>query len=163
MLEILDADRAALLRDARRILRNHEDAEDAVQDALFSAWRGAANFEGRASSRTYLRTCVRNQAIQVLRNRARHGAVYSIEGTNIKPRARGPGIEREIDARTLYARCVAKSERRNGALIPLLAGGDLTYAEIGTALGMSEAWVKTRVFRLRARLRHVVPELAAVV
>src|SRR5258708_17606764 len=37
-----------LLGSARRILRNTEDAEDALQDALLSAFRHVRRFEGRS-------------------------------------------------------------------------------------------------------------------
>ena len=37
-----------------RILGSVQDAEDALQEALLSAWQGLAGFEGRASGRTWL-------------------------------------------------------------------------------------------------------------
>jgi DNA-directed RNA polymerase specialized sigma24 family protein len=37
-----------------RFLGSVQDAEDALQDALLSAWQGLAGFEGRASVRTWL-------------------------------------------------------------------------------------------------------------
>jgi RNA polymerase sigma-70 factor, ECF subfamily len=37
-----------------RILGSVADAEDALQEALLSAWQGLAGFEGRASVRTWL-------------------------------------------------------------------------------------------------------------
>src|SRR3954471_6888179 len=37
-----------------RMLGSLQDAEDAVQDTLVSAWQGLAGFEGRASIRTWL-------------------------------------------------------------------------------------------------------------
>jgi RNA polymerase sigma factor (sigma-70 family) len=40
-------------RLAMRLLRNTEDAEDAVQDALLSAFKNIARFEGRAQMSTW--------------------------------------------------------------------------------------------------------------
>ena len=37
-----------------RMLGSLQDAEDAVQETLISAWQGIATFEGRASLRTWL-------------------------------------------------------------------------------------------------------------
>src|SRR5919197_5919668 len=37
-----------------RILGSLQDAEDALQETLVSAWRGLAGFQGRASVRTWL-------------------------------------------------------------------------------------------------------------
>ncbi len=41
-------------RIAMRWLGNHEDAEDAVQDAMLSAFKHIADFEGRAQMSTWL-------------------------------------------------------------------------------------------------------------
>src|SRR3977135_1383446 len=43
-----------LIRNAQRITRNHEDAEDALQDAFLSAFIHIKNFDGRASFSTWL-------------------------------------------------------------------------------------------------------------
>ena len=53
-----------------RWLRNREDAEDAVQDAVLSAFRNIASFEGRARMSSWLMTIVINSArMHVRRNR----------------------------------------------------------------------------------------------
>src|SRR5260370_22394002 len=47
-------------RIAMRWLGNHEDAEDAVQDAMLSAFKHIADFEGRAQMSTWLTAGVIN-------------------------------------------------------------------------------------------------------
>ena len=37
-----------------RMLGSFQDAEDALQDTLLTAWQGLTGFEGRASLRTWL-------------------------------------------------------------------------------------------------------------
>ena len=41
---------------AMKVLRNRDDAEDAVQDAMLKVWRNLSRFEGRASFVTWLAT-----------------------------------------------------------------------------------------------------------
>lgn len=51
---LVDRFRAELVLHAYRMLGRYDDAEDAVQDALLQAWRGIADFEGRAGIRSWL-------------------------------------------------------------------------------------------------------------
>ena len=52
-----------LLGTARRILGNTEDAEDALQEGLLSAYRNVARFEGRCKFSTWLTRIVVNAAL----------------------------------------------------------------------------------------------------
>ena len=60
-----------LFRVALRRLRNIEDAEDAVQDALLSAHKHIGQFEGRSQLSTWLTTIVSNVALTKLRRYSR--------------------------------------------------------------------------------------------
>ena len=61
-----------LFRIALRRLRNVEDAEDAVQDALLSAYKHIGQFEGRSQLSTWLTSIVTNTAGMKLRQQLRH-------------------------------------------------------------------------------------------
>jgi RNA polymerase sigma factor (sigma-70 family) len=50
-----------------RILGSVQDAEDALQDTLLSAWQGLAGFEGRASVRTWLYHVATSRCLDALR------------------------------------------------------------------------------------------------
>ena len=58
-----------LYRHAARML-GHDDAEDAVQDALLSAWKSLGSFEG-TSFRAWVFRIVTNRALDKLRSRRR--------------------------------------------------------------------------------------------
>jgi RNA polymerase sigma-70 factor (ECF subfamily) len=57
-----------------RMLGSFQDAEDALQDALLSAWQGLAAFEGRASIRSWLYRIATNRCLNTLRAAARRQA-----------------------------------------------------------------------------------------
>jgi RNA polymerase sigma-70 factor (ECF subfamily) len=59
-------------RVAMHWLRNPEDAEDAVQDAMLSAFKHIASFEGRAQMSTWLMAILINAVRMQLRRRPRH-------------------------------------------------------------------------------------------
>jgi len=69
-----------LFATARRILGNTEDAEDALQDGLLSAYRNVARFEGRSKFSTWLTRIVVNAALE-RRRRAKGLRVTSLDAT----------------------------------------------------------------------------------
>jgi RNA polymerase sigma-70 factor (ECF subfamily) len=64
---LLDQVRPRALAIALKVLRNREDAEDAVQEALVKAWRNIDRFEGRASFTTWIHRIVMNTSLDILR------------------------------------------------------------------------------------------------
>jgi RNA polymerase sigma-70 factor (ECF subfamily) len=57
-----------------RVLGSIQDAEDALQDTLLSAWQGIAAYEGRASIRTWLYRIATNRCLDALRSASRRPA-----------------------------------------------------------------------------------------
>jgi RNA polymerase sigma-70 factor, ECF subfamily len=64
---LFDAHAARLYWTAFAVLRNKEDAEDAVQDGLCSAYTKLRSFQGRSSFSTWLTRIVINSALMTLR------------------------------------------------------------------------------------------------
>ena len=69
---VLSNGMASLYRGAYRLLGNAADAEDAVQDALLSAYTHLDQFRGQAKMSTWLAAIVHNSAKMQLRRRLRH-------------------------------------------------------------------------------------------
>lgn len=65
---MLLASRPRFVRIAYAILRNREDAEDAVQDAALSVCRHSRSFEGRAALTTWFTRIVLNAALMIRRS-----------------------------------------------------------------------------------------------
>lgn len=67
---LVEGEMRPLYAVASRITRDAALAEDAVQEALLSAWRHLGDFDGRANFRTWLHRIAVNAALEQLRRRS---------------------------------------------------------------------------------------------
>src|ERR1700761_9034352 len=65
--ELTDPYRRELQFHCYRILGSMQDAEDALQETLLSAWRGLWGYEGPASLRAWLSRIAPNRCLDALR------------------------------------------------------------------------------------------------
>jgi len=80
---LTDPHRRELQVHCYRMLGSLQDAEDAVQDTLVSAWQGLGGFEGRASIRTWLYRIATNRCLDSLRSASRRPAkAWDIPGVD---------------------------------------------------------------------------------
>jgi RNA polymerase sigma-70 factor (ECF subfamily) len=84
----IDSHRRELQLHCYRILGSVQDAEDAVQETLLSAWRALPSFEGRSSLRTWLYRIATNRALNMLRDD--RSAATAMSGSGGPPNAPQP-------------------------------------------------------------------------
>ena len=151
-----------LYRTAFRQLGNHEDAEDAVQDALLSAFCHLSQFEGRSQMSTWLVRIVINATRMRLRKRPRRAAlsideIGNQQGDTVWDQfadAR-PGPEesyRETELRELLnvkLKCLSATFRDAVQLVYL---DGFSGQEAAQALGIRQSALKSRISRARAQL-----------
>jgi RNA polymerase sigma-70 factor (ECF subfamily) len=82
--ELTEPHRRELQVHCYRMLGSFQDAEDALQDTLLSAWQGLAGFEGRASLRTWLYRIATNRCLNALRSASRRPA-RAWPNTDVEP------------------------------------------------------------------------------
>ena len=79
--ELTEPHRRELHVHCYRLLGSFQDAEDALQDTLLSAWQGIGAFRERASIRTWLYRIATNRCLDALRSASRRPAVpWNIPG-----------------------------------------------------------------------------------
>jgi RNA polymerase sigma-70 factor, ECF subfamily len=158
---------------ALRVLRNRADAEDAVQEALFAAYKHIDQFRGQAQMATWLTTIVRNCALMQLRKRARQNR-SSLDA----PTGEGeqqfewerladerPGHEDECRNVELYVslqKSVALLSPTLRRTFQLRVMNGLSILETARYLGLPHGTVKAQLARARAKIaRHMRPPLAS--
>ena len=144
------------LREALRVLRDRDDAEEAAQEALIRAWRHRAARRSEAWT-PWVRTIARNEALRIVERRRRFALREVHAETDHPDPAAAPELDGVVDAvwlRTLV-RALRQEERD---LLRLRYEEDLTNPEIARRLGMPEGTVKVRLHRIRLRLRTRVEQ-----
>jgi RNA polymerase sigma-70 factor, ECF subfamily len=145
---------------ALRIMRNPEDAADALQDAYISAFRRAASFRGHAQVTTWLHRVVVNACLDRLRRIRSRAAEPLPEDPD---RAAELGIVAAVDPleaeeqRSEVIRALAQLNADQRAALVLVDMEGYSVEETARILGCAPGTVKSRCARGRAKL---VPLLA---
>jgi len=161
---ILAHDLDRLYRIAFRLLRNHEDAEDALQEGLWKAFRRLPSFEGRSTLSTWITRIVINSALMTLRRRKSHLEFSLDEMTEgqSEPLAssvadKRPNPEQMCAVSELIKTTETQFLRLSGweqsAIRHVVMNGH-SMKESASIVGVPVATFKSRVFRTRRKLAH---------
>jgi RNA polymerase sigma-70 factor, ECF subfamily len=161
--ELCRMHRPLILRVARRITGNLEDAQDAVQDSLLRAYVAIRSFDERAKFRTWLTRITINSCLMMLRKRR----------PNLEITAGGGGSETDMiefaepadpaldpedallqrERRRVLRKAVDGLPRILRTIIEAGHLADRSPVEIAGKLGISHGAAKARQFRAIAALR----------
>jgi RNA polymerase sigma-70 factor, ECF subfamily len=139
---------------ALRVTCDPDDAADALQEAMISAFRRAGDFRGESAVTTWLHRIVVNAALDLLRRRSAHSVGWSgdpddlpvAEPWQATDTAAVTESRLDVDA---AIRTLAPPQRAALVLVDMLG---YPVADVAAILGVSEGTVKSRCARGRARL-----------
>lgn len=167
---------------AMRILKNTEDAEDALQEAFIKAFRAIADkqFEERAKFSTYFYRIVYNTAVDFYKKHK--SKTYNL--INIDEGTRNDegevtdisNFEMKIDRNKYYMSGVFETERKAldgelqevvnryleeipekySTILTLFYINDLSHEEIAETLKLPLGTVKNRIFRAKDKLKELL-------
>src|SRR5688572_28294072 len=153
-----------LYRHAARML-GHDDAEDVVQDALLSAWKSLASFEG-TSFRAWVFRIATNRALDRLRARKRRPELSLDPPTEnddsagwAEPAAPGPDLaDLAADREALHVveEALATLPPDQRAVLLLRDVEGFAYEEIATITSTEIGTVKSRIHRGRLAVRNIL-------
>jgi RNA polymerase sigma-70 factor, ECF subfamily len=149
--------RARCLREARRVLRDREDAEEAVQEAMARAWGRRRTCASPEAPLAWLLQITHREALRILERRTRRAAREVMTPVAPERRVADDPFEALL-ARLDTRRALAGLRADERALLHLRYRHDLTQAEVARRLDLPEGTVKVRLHRIRQRLRNGWPD-----
>jgi RNA polymerase sigma-70 factor (ECF subfamily) len=155
--ELVVRHRDRLWAVALRTLGNPDDAADALQDALISAYRGAAGFRGGAAVTTWLHRIVVNACIDLARRRA----ARPTDPLRADPAAEQAGRDRMDERETALTVLAALRglPPEQAAAIVLVDIEGYPVETVAEMLEVPSGTVKSRCARARARLAEKLCDL----
>jgi RNA polymerase sigma-70 factor (ECF subfamily) len=145
-----------------KILRNEDDAAEALQDAFLSAYRGLANFKAESTFSTWLYRVATNASLMKYRKRREgHVSLEQSQSTNQDseplqiPDWTAQPLQDLLDAETrqVMDEGVARLPEELRTVFVLRDLEEKSNAEVAEILDLTVAAVKSRLHRARIALR----------
>ncbi|HEX3825313.1 MAG TPA: RNA polymerase sigma factor SigM [Mycobacteriales bacterium] len=156
--ELLARHRDRLWAVALRTLGHPEDAADALQDAMLSAYRGAAGFRGGSAVTTWLHRIVVNACLDLARRKAvRPTEPLLVDPASDRPERDRVG-ERETSLAVMSALRTLPPEQAAAVVLVDIEGYPVN--EVAEMLEVPAGTIKSRCARARARLAEQLRDLA---
>lgn len=156
--ELVRRTRRPAYRLARRITRNHEDADDVVQESFVKAYRAIDRFTLGKAIAPWVLTIVARTALSSIRQSKRRAASALDEpgpdgSAPLADRVADPASDPAALTRRLEVeRAFATLSEEHRVVLALRVEGDLPYASIAEALGVPLGTVMSRLARAREAL-----------
>ena len=128
-------------RLAYGMLRQRDDAEDAVQEAAAQAWHKRRTFRAGAEVRPWFLAIVVNQCRMALR-KSRRALMMDVAPTGVEP-----------EQTAALRRALVRLDMNSRVVLVLRYYLDLPFDEVGRTLGISAGAARVRVHRALRRLR----------
>ena len=133
---------------AQRVLRDHDAADEATQQTFVRAFERLRTFRAEASFATWLHRIAMNECRDILRARRRHVGLDDVPEERL---ATGSDVPAPV-GRALGA-LVAELPSRQRSVLALRVFGDLPFAEIARAEGITENAAKVSFHHAVRRLK----------
>jgi RNA polymerase sigma factor (sigma-70 family) len=150
---IYDRHHRGLIAFCRHMLRNREEAEDALQHTFAAAYRSLTSGDRPNALKPWLYTIARNRCLTVMRARRTRDEAAAAETPVDETVVEGlsDAVQRRTDLQDLVADLHRLPEDQRAAIV-LFEMGDQSHAEIAEVLDVNREKVKALVFQAREGL-----------
>jgi RNA polymerase sigma-70 factor (ECF subfamily) len=157
--ELFRRHRDRLWSVALRTLSDPEEAADALQDAMLSAYRAAGSFRGDAAVTTWLHRVVVNACLDRMRRRSVRPTVPMPEVEPEFPRTAPTDDISRIDLRLALRQALSTLPEEQRAALVMVDMEGYSVEETAKILGVATGTVKSRCARARTKLMPLLRHL----
>ena len=152
---LVEAYKQPVYNIAYRMLGNTAEAEDATQEVFLRAYLKLASYDRERKFSSWLLAIASNYCIDMLRRR--RATLVTLDDVEFAVESPEPGPEQSVvegEQRAAIARAIAALPPAYRLPAILRYYHDMPYEEIQRVTGLTEATVKTRLFRARQMIKH---------
>ena len=159
--ELVDRHKEKAMTLAFRLLRNREDAEEAIQDAFVRAFKALPRFEWKSSFSTWLYRIVYNVCVTRLGKKG-ESLVQSLEeggdqDLDVPSESLPPDLQYEsAEFVKIVEQEIESLPLLYGSICTLFFLSEMSYDQIAEVTGLPLGTVKVRLFRGRLILRDTI-------
>lgn len=146
--QLMDEYRGALYHTALLIVKNEEDALDAIGDTVLACWENLPRLKQDRYFKTWMTRILFNKCYDILRVHAHFSEAEDLSEIEAET---GPDLDRAMDVR----QALAQLQENDRLILSLFYYDDFSIRQISSLLSLSENAVKTRLNRSRNRFRSL--------
>ena len=157
-MELVTPFRERLFRKAKSMVKDDDDADDIVQDALIAGYKSIVNFRAEAGVYTWLYRIVINKSKDLLTKRKRmvEKSIDDNEQQFVDDRL---GFEKKLelsDESSYLIKKINQLENIYKEVIELRYFEEMSYSDIAELLECNVGTVKSRLFKAKEILKHMI-------
>lgn len=145
--------RSQMLHQAQTYLRDTDDAEDVVQEALAKLWQMHDRIDGAEKMAHLASIIVKNSSLNAIRNRKETHPIPPCEGGRWTTSSDSPQQQLEFkETRQRLQQAITKLPDKQRAVMRMRNVEQLSYTEIAQVLGTTESSVRAMICKARTTL-----------
>ena len=157
-MELVTPFRERLFRKAKSMVKDDDDADDIVQDALIAGYKSIVNFRAEAGVYTWLYRIVINKSKDLLTKRKRM-VEKSIDDNEQQFVDERLGFEKKLelsDESSYLIKKINQLENIYKEVLELRYFEEMSYSDIAELLECNVGTVKSRLFKAKEILKHMI-------
>lgn len=145
-----------LARFLTRLTKRHEDAEEIINDTLWTVWQRAGDFRNASRVSTWITGIAYRRALNMIRRAGSHERAMRLEVVDAEPQV--SDSVQALEQRELLDAGLAQLPLEQRLVLELTYNLDHSCAEIAEIMGCPVNTVKTRMFNARRKLRSILSD-----